>query len=99
MATLVVITPDGKVGQYFYGITYAPEALRLALVQSSREKIGSLVDQILLYCCTYDPGTGKYYTVIYRVLQLAGGLTILTIGGILFLLLRRDVNHKGAQTM
>jgi protein SCO1 len=87
-AGIVVITPQGKVAQYFYGVTFDPQFLRLALVQSSKDKIGSVVDQILLYCCTYNPDTGRYQATIARVLQIAGALTILLLGGGLFLLHR-----------
>lgn len=87
-AGIVVLTPKGKVAQYFYGIKYAPEDLRLALVQSSQDKIGSVVDQVLLFCCTYDPDTGKYHALIARVLAICGGITILLIGGGLWLLFK-----------
>lgn len=93
-AGIVVITPEGKVAQYFYGVTFDPQFLRLALVQSSKEKIGSVVDQILLYCCTYNPDTGRYEATIARVLQIAGALTILLLGGGLFLL-HRATKGKG----
>lgn len=93
-AGIVVITPEGKVAQYFYGVKFDPQFLRLALVQSSHEKIGSVVDQILLYCCTYNPDTGRYEATIARVLQIAGALTILLIGGGL-LWLHRATKHKG----
>src|SRR6185437_5884773 len=93
-AGITVLTPAGKVAQYFYGIQFAPENLRLALVQSSHEKIGSFVDQVLLYCCTYDPATGSYHAIISRTLQVAGGLTILVVGGGIFLLLWWDAKHR-----
>jgi len=91
-AGIVVITPAGKVAQYFYGVTYDPQFLRLALVQSSKDKIGSIVDQILLYCCTYNPDTGRYQATIATVLQIAGALTILLLGGGLFFLHRVTKN-------
>ena len=94
-AGIVVITPEGKVAQYFYGVTFDPQFLRLALVQSSNEKIGSVVDQILLYCCTYNPDTGRYQATIARVLQIAGALTILLLGGGLWILHRATKNKGG----
>ena len=94
-AGIVVITPAGKVAQYFYGVTFDPQFLRLALVQSSNEKIGSVVDQILLYCCTYNPDTGRYEATIGRVLQIAGALTILLLGGGLWILHRATKNKDG----
>jgi len=96
-AGIVVITPEGKVAQYFYGVTFDPQFLRLALVQSSNEKIGSVVDQILLYCCTYNPDTGRYEATIARVLQIAGALTILLLGGGLYWLHRATKNKGGPQ--
>lgn len=93
-AGIVVLTPQGKVAQYFYGIKYSPENLRLALVQSSHDKIGSVVDQVLLYCCTYDPDTGRYQAIITRVLAIAGGITILLIGGAILILVRWDSKRR-----
>ncbi len=94
-AGLVVVTPDGKVSQYFYGVRFQDRDLRLALVQSSKEKLGSIADQILLFCCTYDPGTGKYTTVISRVLQVGGAITVLGIGLGLLFLSRMNIAGKG----
>lgn len=96
VAGLVVLTPAGKLAQYFYGVGFVARDLRLALVQSSQEKLGSISDQILLFCCTYDPGTGKYNTMISRVLALAGGLTILGIGLLVFFLFRTGLTSRGA---
>lgn len=87
---IVVLTPRGKVAQYFYGIDYPVQDLRLALVQGSQEKIGSLADEVLLYCCKYDPDSGRYTAIIGRVLQIAGAFTLLVLGGVLFLLFYLD---------
>jgi protein SCO1 len=97
-AGIMVLTPAGKVAQYFYGIEYRPQDLRLALVQGSHEQIGSVVDQILLYCCTYDPGTGRYHALVSRLLEIAGGATILLIGGALLFLFRWDAKRKSHGT-
>jgi protein SCO1/2 len=96
-AGIVVLTPEGKVAQYFYGIRYAPEDLRLALVQSSKDKIGSVVDQVLLFCCTYDPDTGKYHALIARVLAICGAVTIVLVGGALFILFRMEPKQDPQQ--
>lgn len=93
-AGLVVITPAGKLAQYFYGVEFPEHDLRLALVQSSADKIGTLADEILLYCCKYDPNTGRYQAVIARVLQIAGAFTILVIGGGLLWFFRLDAKIK-----
>jgi protein SCO1/2 len=93
-AGIVVLTPEGKVAQYFYGIKYRPEDLRLALVQSSKEKIGSVVDQVLLFCCTYDPDTGKYHALIARILAICGAITIVIVGGGLWFLFKMGEKQR-----
>jgi protein SCO1/2 len=85
---IMVLTPLGKVARYFYGIQYAPRDVRLALVEASSEKIGNPVDAVLLYCCQYDPVTGKYGIIVSRVLQIAGLVTLLSLGGMFFALSR-----------
>ena len=87
---IVVLTPSGKVAQYFYGIDYPAQDLRLALVQSSRERIGSLSDEVLLFCSHYDPNSGRYTAIMSRVLQIAGAFTLLILGGVLFMLFYLD---------
>jgi protein SCO1 len=93
-AGLVVITPEGKVAQYFYGVEFSDRDLRLALVQSSAGKIGSLVDEVLLFCCQYDPGTGRYQAMLARILQFAGAFTILVVGGGVLVFLRMDRRNR-----
>jgi protein SCO1 len=85
---VMVLTPQGKLARYFYGIQYPPGGLRLSLVEASQEKIGSPVDAILLFCCAYNPATGKYGLLVSRLLMIAGGLTVLTIGALIFMLSR-----------
>jgi protein SCO1/2 len=85
---IMIVTPQGKLAQYFYGIDFAPKDLRLGIVQASNEKIGNLVDQVLLYCYHYDPATGKYGAVVARVLKLSGLATVLGLGLMLFVLMR-----------
>jgi len=94
-AGLVTLTPQGKLSQYFYGVGFVDRDLRLALVQSSQNQLGSVTDEILLFCCTYDPGTGAYRTLIPRVLKLAGGLTIVAIGLLLLFLRRAEFTGRG----
>jgi protein SCO1/2 len=85
---IMILTPDGKISQYYYGVEYAPKDLRLGLVQASENKIGNVVDEVLLYCYHYDPDTGKYGAIVSRILKLAGGATILVLGGFLILMFR-----------
>ncbi|HTQ84755.1 MAG TPA: SCO family protein [Candidatus Solibacter sp.] len=87
---IMVLTPGGRVSRYFYGITYMPRDVRLALVEASDGKIGTPVDQILLTCFRYDPTTGKYGLIISRVVRAAGIVTVLAIGGLVLVLRRRE---------
>lgn len=89
-SAIMVLTPKGKISRYFYGITYPPRDLRLGLVEASEGKIGSAVDQILLFCYHYDPVTGKYGLLISRVVQAAGIFTVLGIALLVFMLSRHQ---------
>jgi len=86
---IMVLTPQGKIAQYYYGIDYPPKDLRLALVDASQEKIGNVVDELLLYCYHYDPEKGKYSATIMRILRLAGVATLLCLGTLFIVLFRR----------
>lgn len=86
---IMVLTPQGKLSRYFYGIEYAPRDLQLGLVEASNNKIGSLVDQLLLYCFHYDPTTGKYGFVIMSVIRLCGVLTIVGVAALVLIRKRR----------
>jgi protein SCO1/2 len=85
---IIVLTPEGKIAQYYYGVDYAPKDLRLGLVQAADNKIGNVVDQVLLYCYHYDPATGKYGAIVTRVLRLAALATILILGTMIVVLVR-----------
>jgi protein SCO1 len=87
---IMLLTPGGKLARYFYGISYPPRDLRLGLVEASQGRIGSPIDQILLYCFHYDPATGKYGLLISRVIQAAGALTVLSLGFVIAVLFRRE---------
>ena len=76
---IMVTTPGGKLSHYFYGVDYPARDLRLALIESSQNKIGSPVDQLLLYCFHYDPTTGKYGLVVMRIVRVAGVINLLVI--------------------
>jgi protein SCO1 len=90
---IVLLTPEGKIAQYYYGVEFAPKDLRLGLIQASQNKIGTVVDQVLLYCYHYDPDTGKYGAIISRVLQLAAGATVLILGAFLVVMFRMSPTH------
>ena len=87
---IMVLTPQGRISRYFYGVDYPPKDLRMGLVEASQGKIGNAVDQVLLYCYHYDPATGKYGAVVNNILRLGAGLTIFIVGGLLLVLFRLD---------
>jgi len=87
---IMILTPEGKIAQYYYGIEFPPKDIRLGLIQASENKIGTLADEVILYCYHYDPKAGRYSAIISRILQLAGGLTIVSLGTVLLILFRRE---------
>src|SRR5262249_15874238 len=80
-STMMVLTPEGRVSQYWNGVEFDSGDLKLSLMQASGGKIGSIVDHVLLYCYQYDPVSGKYSLAIMRVVRIAGILTVLSIVG------------------
>jgi protein SCO1/2 len=87
---MVLVTPDGKTSRYFYGIDFSPRDVRLGLIEAAAKKIGSPIDQLLLFCYHYDPGTGKYTLLVGRVMRTAAALTVLVLGGFIALMLWRE---------
>jgi protein SCO1/2 len=92
-AGLIVLTPEGNISRYFFGIDYEPTDLRLSLVEASAGKIGTFSDKILLYCYHYDPATGKYGLAVANALRVGGALTIVLLATGLGLLWRADVRR------
>ncbi len=82
-AATIILTPDGKISRYLYDVEFAPQTLKLALLEASEGKIGSTFDQVLLYCYQYDAATGKYAPVATRIMKAAGFLAVLLIGAVL----------------
>jgi protein SCO1/2 len=89
-SVITVLTPAGKISRYFAGIEYPPKEVRLALIEASNSRIGSLTDQLFLLCFHYNPATGKYGLVIKRVIQFGGISTVLMLGGFITLMVRRE---------
>lgn len=87
---VLVLTPDGRIARYLYGIEYAPNGLRLALVEASRGTIGTPLDQAVLYCFQYDPATGRYGAAILRIVRLGGALTVIALAAFVWIMLRRE---------
>jgi protein SCO1/2 len=88
---IMLLTPDGRLAQYYYGIEYAPRDIQLGLIQSSQGKIGNVVDKVILYCYEYDPSRGRYGAVVFRILRLSALATVLVLGGFMIVMFRRDV--------
>ncbi|MGA8103476.1 MAG: SCO family protein [Candidatus Acidiferrales bacterium] len=89
-STIVILTPEGKVSRYFYGISYPARDVRLGLLEASSGKIGTPIDQILLYCYHYDSSTGKYGLVVGNILKAGAAITVLVLGLGIFLLARTE---------
>jgi protein SCO1/2 len=90
---VIVTTPDGRAARYLYGVDYEPKDMKLALVEASNRKIGSPVDQILLFCYHYDPTTGKYGAAAVNLLRAASAVTFCALACFLALMWRREVRH------
>ncbi len=93
---IIILTPQGKVSRYFYGIEYAPRDLRFGVIDASAGKVGSLADQIILYCYMYDPERGTYGLVVMRLLRIFAVMTLAVLLA-LFLYLRRKEKQREAQ--
>jgi len=87
---IMVLTPEGRLARYFFGIRYPASDLRLGLVEASSRQIGTPVDSVLLYCCQYNPATGKYGVIISHIIQLAGFVTVLTVATVMLMLFRAE---------
>jgi len=92
---IMVLTPGGKVSRYFYGIEYAPRDLRFGLLDASAGKIGSLADQIILYCYQYDPTRGTYSLVLMRLLRIFAVITLVSIVGLILFLRYQSKKKDG----
>ncbi len=91
---IVVLTPQGKIARYFYGIEYPVRDVRLGLVEAAANRIGSFVDQVLLFCYHYDPATGQYNLLIMNVLRAFGTATAGTLATFMIVMFRRDRRRK-----
>ena len=89
-SAIQIVTPEGRLAQYYMGVEYSPKDLRLGLVEASEHRIGSPVDNILTYCYHYDPQTNKHSLIVARVVQLGGLITVLTLGGFMLAMFRKD---------
>lgn len=93
-ATLIMLTPEGRVSRYLFGIKHDPRTVRLSLVEAAEGEIGSVVDQFLLYCYKYDAVDGKYTPVAWRLMRLGGGLTAALLGVVLVTFFVRESRQR-----
>jgi protein SCO1/2 len=91
---VLVVTPDGRLSRYFYGVEYSPKELRMAIVESSEGRVGSLVDELLLYCYHYDPATGRYGAIAMNLVRLGGAITLALLAGFIWLMRRREMSPR-----
>src|SRR6185295_15811455 len=87
---VIVLTPDGRLSKYLFGIEYGPRDLRFGIVEASEGKVGTPVDALLLYCYHYDPMTSRYGLAIMRAIRLAGAATVLAMGAFIVVMVRRE---------
>ena len=92
---IMVVTPEGRLSRYLYGIDYSPKDLKFSIMESSENRIGNPVEQLYLYCFHYDPSTGKYGFAILNALRLMAVATLLGLGTMFFVFWRRN---KGSQS-
>ena len=93
-SSIEIVTPEGKLAQYYLGVEYSPKDMLLGLIDASGNKIGSPVANILTYCYHYDPQTNKHSLMVARVVQVGGMITVAGLGGFMFLMFRRDVARE-----
>lgn len=93
-SAIMVISPQGTISHYFFGIEYPSEDIRLALIESSENKLGNVFDQVMLYCFNYDPEQGKYGIVIMNSMRVAGLVTLLAMGSFMIIMFKRDRKNR-----
>jgi protein SCO1 len=89
-----ILTPEGKLAQYYMGVEYSPKDLQLGLVEASHHKIGSPVDNILTYCYRYDPELNKHSVAVLRIMQLGAVVTMFGLGGFMWVNFRQDYKQS-----
>jgi protein SCO1/2 len=93
-SAIQIVTPEGKLAQYYMGVEYSPKDLLLGLNEASANRIGSPVDNILTYCYHYNPQTNKHSLIVARVVQMGGGVTVLLLGGFMLVMFRKDIHNE-----
>jgi protein SCO1/2 len=91
---VVVATADGRISRYLFGTDYAPRDLRLALVESGAGRVGSLTDQVMLFCFHYDPATGRYSAAVLNLVRAGGAAAVLALAALVIVLVRREKRSR-----
>ena len=91
---ILVLTPEGRISRYFFGIDYPPRDVRLGLVEASAGKIGTPMDHVLLFCYQYDPSSGRYSAMVLRMVRGGGILVVLLILSAIFIFRRRESHAR-----
>jgi protein SCO1/2 len=97
-AGIVILTPDGRVARYFYGLDYPPKDLQNEIERAAAGRIGSPIGRLLLLCYDYDVATGKYTLSIVRLIRVLGTMTALSLGMFVFLMLRRERRGRSGES-
>lgn len=95
-AALILLTADGRISRYLYGVKFDPKTFRLSLVEASEGKIGTTVDRILLTCFHYDAAAGRYNVAAMTIMRIAGVLTVIALATIITTAIRRELRHRKA---
>ncbi|MGB7133730.1 MAG: SCO family protein [Acidobacteriaceae bacterium] len=98
-SAIELVTPEGKLAQYYMGVEFSPKDLQLGIVEASHGTVGSLVDAILTYCYRYDPAENGHTLVYIRIIQAGGFLTVLALGWFMVVSFRRDIRQARAQKL
>lgn len=96
-AGMMVVSPNGKLTRYLYGVMYEPDTVRMALLEAGEGKIGSALDRVVMYCFHYNPEEGKYTVAAMNVMRLVGLLTVAALGSLIAVMWRRERRRKGAE--
>lgn len=95
-AGIVLLTPDGRIARYFFGIDFSPRDLRLGLVETAERRIGSVVDQVLLFCFHYDAAMGRYSAIALNSVRVGGVVTVLAMVALIGGALLREASRRRA---
>jgi len=94
---IVILTPEGKISRYLFGVEFAPKDVRLGLVEASAGKIGTLSDQAMLFCYKYDPSRGRYSVAVLKLVRVAAALTLVALVGFIGIQRRRERTAREAK--